>query len=151
MSTDLNNAEAKAKLQETLQKASEKADKERWFLTEEGKFYLLQEEMKWVQKKARAEFAIGQLVWKDVLDCSDQKDDPSSLPVLASRCSKIVKIEEGTVITEMLYIVVNGERRDSYVDWHSIEWLKGAQFEESFYLLKKHISKNKNVWWKVNQ
>jgi hypothetical protein len=117
-----------------------KVERSRWELTEEGKTYLANE-------KLRTQFAIGQLVWQDVIAYSD-----SSLfdGQLASRCNKIVAIHDQNVETEMLFVQIDDLKYTDYNAWNGRSCIKGDKTWFDFFQLEKHISKSSgNIWWKV--
>jgi len=102
---------------------------------------LIKEKSRRDLEERKAQFAINQLVWQDIIVGDDGLMGSG---VLANRCSKIICVHSESVEAEMMYVMVDGVRKFSDGDHNA-----GYVFSYSFIYLEKHIAKNGNVWWKV--
>lgn len=149
MTKKLNTVVSKEEMVKTFDESFKKADFLRWANSNEGRIVVAEEARKREIKERRAQFAIGQLIWKD--DLAYEEDTLSmSEAKLVNRCSKIVSINDNDIETEILYVVIDGEKIDSYKDLYDLVWKKGQKVKQCFDRMEKHISpKSGNVWWKV--
>lgn len=148
MAKKLNNVASTNKLVSVFNESFKKADLLRWANTEEGRIFVAEETRKRENKERRAQFVIGQLIWKD--DLAYEEDDYWGNGKITNRCSKIVGVNENDLDVEMLYATIGGERVEAYKDVYDLEWKKGQKTKLDFYRLEKHTSKlNGNIWWKV--
>jgi len=147
----VNTVRAKKDLADVLEKTLERTKNVRFLTTtEEGQAVLAKREYELACDEKRGEFAVGQLVWKDVL--AENLSDVMGNGMVVARCSRIVSIDKTTVDTEFLYIMLEGHKYDSYTDtWGNII----SKGDKSGYFglleLEKHVAKSGNTWWKIKQ
>jgi hypothetical protein len=142
-----NNAAGKSQLVKSMKEAFKRVEQSRWLETEEGKAWMLEEERKREMAEMKKMLVVGQLVWRE-----DIQDDPTltTSGTIANRCHKITKINEEDVEIEMLFVMIGGNRVDTYTSWCDQIWTKGDKITIHFYRLERHISKKStNVWWKI--
>jgi hypothetical protein len=149
MGKGLNSAVAKSQLAKNMAASIKKADTSRWLSTEEGMAKLQEIELKKKIDAIRVDLKVGQLVWREVI--AEDDNDFMSNGLVINRCCKIVEIkEDGTVDSEMLYVMRDGQKYDAYVDTWGVDNRKGEIFNNEIIKLEKHIAKTTgSFWWKV--
>jgi hypothetical protein len=143
----LNNIVAKNSLANMIADNSKKLETQRFYNSDEGKLKLILEKTRIEIEQQQAQFEIGQLVWCPVV--LDDFENCLSNGKIAQRCDKIVHVGDGFVDTEMLYIVLDNQKYDWYVEYFGGRFAKGHIATHRFYSLEKHNAKNGNVWWRV--
>jgi hypothetical protein len=147
----MNNIVAKNSLVSMIEAVDQKIETNRLNNTPERRARFEQaraiEEYEKKLVEMRAQFKVGQLVWKKVVI-----DDGYLFGsgIILDRCERIVTIMPDSIETEMLHVTDGeGKKEESYENSYSFTISRGDLFTHDFDRLEKHTAKNGNTWWKV--
>jgi len=145
----MNNASVRSTLVKTIETITVKTDFIRWAQSPEGQVAIFVAKAEKELAEQRKEFAIGQLVWNEVVSYYEDSDDNGHIVPI---CLRITEVNENSVKCEMLYVLENNQKYPEFQDFFGQINKRGDTWTYAFHSLEKHVAKaSHNIWWKVKQ